>query len=380
VPLQGSPQQVNDLQLGAPQIICHSGWNMIANPYNYAIPVGQLVGVPESDNQHAYTFQELASQNIISGYLASWDPVTQGYKYTTLITDLMQPNTGYWLFVQSDQDLVLNYPPVFQAFIPGLPDPGGFVPKRRDIKSPLAGSPEWALQLVASSNGIVDNQSFVGQAASATMAKNLTRFKPPVAPTKNAISGSFVVQSGRKTQMVGRALATRTTGTQTWNWQVKTNSAGNVTITWPTMSIVPNNVQIKLVDMVNGVQKNLRQVNSYTFAGKANSTHAFSVVVTTGPALPVISSVSAMATRTSLNGTYVLSVSSATTVNVMQSGQVIATLVSNRSDSAGTSTATWNYMDAANRKVRPGVYQLVVSSTPSGGATETKAISFVVSR
>ncbi len=378
IPLGGAPQQVQDIQAGAPQLIVHSGWNLISNPYNYAIPIGQIVGVPASDNQNSYTFEQLATQNIISGFLAYWDPVTQGYKYTTSFSDLIQPNTGYWLFVQSDQDVVIDYPPVFQEFLPGLPDPGGNVPKRHNVYQKPAAAATWNVQLIAQSNGSIDSGTSIGQATTAAVAKNLLRYKPPVAPMKNAVWTSIPVQSGKKTLQFGRAITAQGVGTQTWNWQVYTSSAGPVNLSWPGIATVPNNVQIKIVDLATGAQKNLRQAAGYSFTGKARSTHNFQVVVQTGPALPVISTATVRATASSMSSTYVLSVNAKTSVTIKQGSQVIATLVSDRSDNSGANTAAWNYMDAANRPVKNGTYQLVVSSTPSGGATETKTVTFVV--
>jgi len=380
VPLGGGPQQVNDIQTGAPQVIVHSGWNLIANPYNYAIPIGQIVGVPLSDNQNSYTFQELANQNIVSGFLAYWDPVTQGYKYTTTFSDSIQPNTGYWLFVQSDQDVVLSYPPVFQEFLPGLPDPGGNVPKSRMVPQPAPAAPAWSLKLVAQSNGNVDAQTSIGQTTTSALVKKLSQYKPPIAPVNNAIWTSVPVQSGNKTLQFGRALSTQSIGTQNWNWQVYSAKAGSVNVSWPAIGSVPNNVQLTLVDTATGVRKNMRSNSTYTFVAKARTMHNFQVVVTTGPALPVISSETVKACSSALSAMYVLSVNANTTVTITQGSKVISTLVNNRADNAGLSNLTWNYLDAANRPVKNGTYQLVVKSTPSGGATETKSVTFAVKR
>lgn len=375
VNLGGAPQQVNDLQAGAPQIICQPGWNMIANPYNYAIPIGQLVGVPESDNQNSYTWQQLTNQNIVSGVLAFWDPLSASYKYTQTTSDMIQPNTGYWLYVQSQQSLVLDFPPVFQAFLPGIPDLG-FAATKNSASS--VEQPKWVLPLVAQANGMVDAQSAVGQTATAALAKTLTRFKPPVSPLKNAVWTSFPAQSSKRTLQLATALTASGVGSQTWDWQVYTASAVPVTITWPAISTVPNNVQIKLIDTVTGTQKTLRHDSSYTFAGKTRSTHAFKVVVTTGAAIPVITSETASAGTSSLTGTYALSVNATTTIQITQNNKVVATLASNRPDVEGKNTVSWNYLDAANRQVPSGTYQLVVKSTPSGGATETKTVAFSV--
>jgi hypothetical protein len=196
----------------------------------------------------------------------------------------------------------------------------------------------------------------------------------------NAIWTSVPVQSGNKTLQFGRALSTQSIGTQNWNWQVYSAKAGSVNVSWPAIGSVPNNVQLTLVDTATGVRKNMRSNSTYTFVAKARTMHNFQVVVTTGPALPVISSETVKAGSSALSAMYVLSVNANTTVTITQGSKVISTLVNNRADNAGLSNLTWNYLDAANRPVKNGTYQLVVKSTPSGGATETKSVTFAVKR
>ena len=230
-------------QTGRPQIILQSGWNLIGNPYNYAVPVGQLVGVPESDNRNAYTWDQLSTQGYISGFLAYWDPTTQGYKVTSSDTDLIQPNTGYWLFVQSNQPVTLQYPAVLASFIPNLPD-GALNPSKvmKSSSDAAPSSPVWSLQLAARGSSMLDSQLAVGQATTTVTAKSLTIFKPLAAPIKNAISSAIVVTTGKSVTRLARALTPTAVKSQTWDWQVYTTAAGPVALTWPNMSTIPANV------------------------------------------------------------------------------------------------------------------------------------------
>ena len=129
-----------------------------------------------------------------------------------------------------------------------------------------------------------------------------------------------------------------------------------------------------------GRQTLLRNTTSYTFSGTARGTHNFQLVITTGVTQPVITSLSSASTASLGTLTYVLSVAAKSTLTISQNGQTIATLESNRSDNAGTSKATWNYLDSANRRVRAGIYTATLSATPTGGAAETKSISITVPR
>jgi hypothetical protein len=381
VPLGGNPQQVNDLQTGAPQIILQPGWNLIANPYNYAIPLGQLVGVPEADNQNSYTFTELANEDYVSGSLAYWDSLSQGYEYTSSFTDLIQPNTGYWLYVVSDLPVTIEYPPVFQAFLPGLKDGlNNQPPKKVKGSSGGAAAPTWTLQLAARSNNVIDSKTAIGQTTTSQLASSLRKFKAPIAPVKNAVSSSIVVPSGKRTFNLAQALTSENVSNQTWTWKVFTQNTGEVTLTWPNMSSVPSNVHVELVDPSTGAKHDLRQTTSVSYPGKAQSQKTYNLVVTTGPAVPVIESLTATGTKTAENVAYTLSVNASTTVTVMQGSQVIATLVNNRADNAGQLKTSWNLLDAANRPVKNGTYTVVVTSTPSGGVASTKSVSFTVKR
>jgi len=379
VPLGGNPQQPNDLQTAAPQIIMQPGWNLIANPYNYAIPLGQLVGVPIADNTNAYTFTQLVNTGYVNGFLAFWSQLTQAYDYTTSYSDLIQPNTGYWIFVESNQPVTLVWPPVFQPFLPNLVDNHN-APKSKVGSAEIAGVPLWSLQLAARSNGMIDSKTSIGQTASPQLVNALTKFKAPKAPVKNAITSAIAVQKGTKTMLLASALTGANITSQTWEWQVYTQAAGPVTLTWPNMSSVPNNVQIKLIEP-SGAQLQMRQATSYTFNAKAQSVQTVKLVVTTGPMLPVIETLGASAGKALANVSYKLSVNATTTVTVTQGGQPIATLLSNRADNSNLTLGTsWNYLDSANRRVKAGTYQVVMTSTPSGGVTASKSVSITVGK
>jgi len=378
VALGGSPTQVQDLSTDAPQVILQPGWNLIADPYNYAIPIGQMIGVPEADNANTYTFAGMANAGYISGYLAYWDPQIQGYNELNNTSDLMLPNTGYWIYVLSSQPVTLDFQPVTQAFIPGIPDNYGNHPPKKPKTGSLNQAPLWALQLAARSNGVVDAKTSIGQAASATVAKVLSKPKPPIAPLKNAVSSAIVVPNGVRTMRLGSALTAQTVTNQTWEWDVSTQNSGTVTLTWPNLTSIPSNVSLTLTDTANGATRNLRAVSSYTYQGNALTTHKFKVAVKVGSPLPVIETVAASPVKPNALVSYDLSVNATTTVTIKSGTTLVATLVNNRADASGLHTTTWNYLDSANRPVKKGTYVVTVSSTPSGGATSTKTTTVTV--
>lgn len=388
IPLGGSPQQDSDVFTGAPAIILQPGWNLIANPYNFAIPLGELVGVAEANNDNAYTFSQLVNLNYVNGFLAFWSTLTNDYQYTQTLDDLMQPNTGYWIYVTSDQAVTISWPQVFQAFVPGLQyvDEGWSWAKQRGtpLKSkarvPL-GTPEWALQLAARTNTMLDATTTIGQAKTSNLVTTLTKHKAPVAPMKHAVSSYIYVTNNSKVLNLAQALTTDNVKEQVWTWNIFTQSAGPVTLTWPNIGSVPNNVTIRLTDASTGASELLRNTSKVTFEGAAQGTKTYKLEVLTGAPEAVIESVTAAAASGGAKVSYDLSVNATTTVTISNStGGVIATLALNQSESSGVSKVAWNYLDAANRPVPNGTYKAVVSATPSGGQTETKSVSITVKR
>jgi hypothetical protein len=246
-----------------------SGWNLIANPYNYAFPLGQLVGVSASDATHSYTWQQLASQGVVSGSLAFWDSSTQSYQYVSALADYVQPNTGYWIYVNTTQDLTLSFPAVFEPFIPA--GTGGITAAQAD----------WKMQLVATqtNTGMSDTETYLGYAKAKTIASTLIGYKPPIAPTKNAISAGIVgsASTGRAVRL--SQTVTNKVGTQMWDYVVETKAAGPVRITWPNVKYLPKNVSVKMMEVGTNRTIDVRNSGSYFFNAAARSVKTFRFIV-----------------------------------------------------------------------------------------------------
>jgi len=371
--LGGNPQTPPDFRTGAPQVDLQFGWNLVANPYNYTIPVGQLVGVSGSNDDESLTFAQMAQQGIISPSLAFWDPTTQSYKFTNGLADVLVPNRGYWIYVNTPgANLTLVWPPMLEPFVPA--GTGGIQVKNGG----------WKLQLSARGGKSVDDQNFVGTATNSQVAKSLRTHKPPVAPVAGAISSAFKVVEGGRTLNLAQAFQPKASRLE-WEWQVYSQSGGAVTLTWPTIADVPANVRIKMVDTQTGATTDLRRSRNVTFQAGARTTRTFKVVAETGGvASSVLGTVSADRTGRGFNLPvtirYQLAESANVSVRILQAGREIRTITRDRADAAGAKTLSWNLTDAANRGVRNGIYQVEVTATPEGGQPETKVVSVAVYR
>jgi hypothetical protein len=359
-PLGGTPRTPDDLAEDGPLIQLKSGWNLIANPYNYPIEIGQIIGVAGTDPTQSVKFQDLVNAGVISGSLAYWDSTTQSYKFTQDFTSEMLPNVGYWIFVTTVQDVTLSFPPVFTPFVPR--GTGGI--------EQIAG---WSLNMVArTSGGGLDDQNYLAVAKSQAVASSSRIVEPPVAPMKGSVSLSFRegAQSYARSVKAG-------SGRFEWTVDVTPRSNDTVTLTWPNVSALPSNVSLRLIDPVTNMSYDMRKVGQMSFFGRSRETVSYRVVAEDRALQPILSNVSASAGRTSGVVRYALGESAITNVRILRTGRVVSTLARNHSELGGNRSLTWNLSDGANRRVRPGVYVAEVSATVNG-RTETKTVSFLV--
>ncbi len=265
MPLDGGPSTPGDYAKGAALINLKLGWNLIANPYNYAFQMGQLVGVLDRGTT-AYTFQELTAQGKITGNLAYWDAITQSYLYITGLADFVQPNAGYWLF--ANEPLTLEFPPVFDTFIPA--GTGGISGNNKT----------WQMQVIASqpNTKAFDSQAFINYVDTKTVSKSLFAYKPPMSPLKNAISTGFDKQVGRSLMRLAKT-ATNLTGTQTWAYSVETRAAGAVKLTFPNMRQLPAALRVRLYEQGSTRFTDLRSNPTYVYSAAARSTKVFKIVI-----------------------------------------------------------------------------------------------------
>ncbi len=272
IALQGGPAVPGDLAIGAPLIKLKGGpggaWNLIANPYHFSIPLGQIVGVSDADPRRSYTFQDLVSQGVISGAIASWDPLTQRYIYSSNLSDPIEPNKGYWIFVPSSSDVTLSFPPVYEPFVPlGT---GGIQSVGTD----------WKLQIVSTNTrtGVSDTNTFLGFSNKNESIRLGRIQKAPIAPTSNAISTTIV--AGTKPIDKLSQLITGKKGMSNYDLSVANRAAGPVKLSWPGFGSLPKGVQVRLIEVGTNRTINMRTASNYTFNATANSTKQFRLLVT----------------------------------------------------------------------------------------------------
>ncbi len=388
--LQGGPRQPADFTnpAGPPLVRVRAGWNLIANPYNYSFPIGQIVGVAGANNRRSFTFSDLVRQGFISGSLVFWDNVNR--TYVTLPSDQntrLQPNRGYWIFVQTAEPLDISFPPIFEPFVGGGGGAIGGTNRPLPPAAPAApaGRSTWSLQLTAKSNRAADTQNFVGLAPTAADAKALRVYEAPIAPVAGAVALSFEDKS------VGARLTqafTQDKGRQEWVVKVQSRESGLVTLGWPNLSSLPKKASVQLVDVKTKTVKDLRKTTSYRFQAEAGIREFRLIIDPSGVGTirqSLIGSLSASGRASSskggtLNIRYQLNAETSNTLRVLSGGREVIALVRDVKKSAGGHTAKWDLRDASGNTVKPGRYRIEIVASSGDGATDRREVSVTVSR
>ncbi len=289
IDLQGSPTTPTDTSTGAPNIVLKSGWNLIGNPYNYVFPLGQLVGVSGSAPGEALTWAELVQQGIVGPALAYWDnsllPARAAvYKYLEGTESPLAPNTGYWLYVNTSEDLTLAFPPVYQEFLPG----SSRSPEKFTAKGPTvlasAPKPTYSVQMIATAGSVsagqsssVDDQNFFGQASHAAKLTLLQRPKPPKAPVQS-LNAYFKEESRGQNLAMSRYY--KLNGNTTFDFVVESESNGLVVLTWPNLATALKTVKFTIRDLATGVTRDMRATDRFGYTASKGKPSTFRITAT----------------------------------------------------------------------------------------------------
>lgn len=376
--LNPAAQQPADIANGFGLTQLKSGWNLIGNPYNFPITLGQLVGVPGADPSSSFTYDQLVNKAVISSAVATWDSDTQSYQYVAGDTGVLDSNKGYWMYVFTAQDLTLKFPPVFQEFAPGIPE------NVRSVKQWNQDDTKWRLNLTVRNSRSVDDQNYVGVLGSTQDIMANMAIKPPLSPTQDVALSIAQTVNGQDLQMA-QAYNLKAPQQQ-WKVTVQSVSGGPTTITWPNLPTIPTNTRFRLVDVATNVTRDMRQTSGYTFNADKNSTRTFLIqAVPGGPSRAIIGNVVVSRPDKSPGAaftvTYTLSNDALTTVRILSNtGREVYTITQGRADRVGQNTVTWNLRDNANRAVAPGTYRLEILAETTNGDRVRKIVPVNVIR
>lgn len=363
---------------GAPPITLQPGWNLVANPYNYAFQLGQLNGVA-ANSSTVYTYDQLVSQNILQGSFAYYDPNQQSYAYIQADTDYMYPNYGYWIY--ANQALTIGFPPIYSLFL-----------RTADVTPPfLQRYNNWHLQLSARQSRSQDLNNFIGFTTNTTNPAALRSLKAPISPAPGAMR-AYVTSSGTSGGSgTGKGISTgqyanlmhTSFGKQTFNFNVFTQSVGATKITWPNLSAIPSNISVAIEDTHTGKTINARSVNNYSYYAQANSIRTFAITTTPmGTEREAITNVTTSVRRVGstlqMPMSFDATVRGSANITIYKGSQQVGTIVTNMTVDSGKNSLTWPMILSNGQLAPAGNYTLSIQATGEGGDTTTKLVNITL--
>ena len=350
----------------APLTQLRRGWNLIANPYNYRMPLSQIVGVPDDpNNERALTFKEMVDLGIVSNFVAYFNPDTDEYEFTDGTDGMLEPNRGYWLLVTGSDEVSLSYPELFAEFVPNS------TRSRSGTRQTEALGGGWKLNLVARTETSLDSQNFIGVLGTPGKAATMRIVEPPMFPNQQLALSVEELLDGKATR-VAQSFQEQASRME-WKVVADVRAAGRVSLSWPNLSAAPKNLRFRLIDVATGATRDLRQSSSYSFRADQPGTREFRIEVTPGSESRavignVVVSRPSRAPSAPFTIAYTLSTDATTSVRVLSaSGREVFTVTRGRADRAGENTVSWALRDNANRAVAPGTYRVeIVAETATG--------------
>jgi hypothetical protein len=240
---------------------------------------------------------------------------------------------------------------------------------RWGLAAPAGG---WYLPLTASVGQVRDQSTMLGVSpqGSASYQGHTDVLKPPAAGFRPFVYAALVKDGAPGPLAVDlRAPANQLT----WTLSVKTNQKGSpVTLGWPDMSLLPNNVRPLLQDLATGQKVYMRTTSGYRFTAQG-AERRFQITIavgTPGPLVVSALSVAPAAGRVSL--CYTLGQQAAVTVEIRNIGGVLVRrLVAGEAQEAGAQTLAWNGRGDSGVAVPTGQYLITINAvTAEGQATQ----------
>ncbi len=365
------------------RIPLHEGWNMVGNPYKFAVPFDGLEFEDLSGNR--LTAEAAADKNLILPFIYRY--VGGQYQFEHLPAGNLQPWEGQWIFVVKREGPSSTNPILTMITTPvAVSGFGGraarmtragtkTTPASLNTPPRIHGGGGWTVQLEASGNDLHDGYNFIGVTRSAVDSARSLAPKPPhpspyitLGMTRKDGKGAVYAQD---LQVAG--------GVKTWDVVVMTDQPNtDITLRWPNISTLPKSYRLTMLDKATGQEIDLRHQAAYQF----NSGHQAVTREFTLTAHPTNAGGRAVLTNIVVNpprvagsrgaGAYEIgyTVSQDARVEVAiigYNGQTLAQIGSTRAVSSGDNRQVWNGKDTRGANVPAGTYLLQLRAiTPDG--------------
>ncbi len=305
------------------------GWNMIGNPYAFNLDISNQVTTTGDVEMTLYSYDG-------SGYVTKTN---------------MLPGEGYWIWSnEASASLEFNH------------IPGGGTQKQ------MTGG--WEINLFAVINGFHDSENRLGTHPHATVERDgMDAHEPPVIGdyVQLAFDNSDWTDKGIYSKDIRKEGQT----SYTWNIDVKSNIAGQISIEALNTSYIPLEFDAVLIDLENKIQHNIRSSEAYKYVSIGNEqAHQFQVII----GLPVnvsksIDDLGILPTEFSVNQNVPNPFNPVTAIRLQLAedaivsmkvfnilGEEVRTLTNNEYFESGYHQIIWNGRNNLNRQLASGLY------------------------
>lgn len=329
-----------DVALAVPQ-----GWSIVTNPYVTAVGANKDINIGQLElGGQAVRFAWHYNDN------GQWELIYIKAGVLNATTNLLNPWKGYFIKAAQAGNLAIKAQAaaVESAAVPDLGD-----------KATL-------IQLVARAGNAADATNICGVGAAAVRVEN-----PPVgiAPLDLYFLGADAtpmavdVRSGALAQKWEAVVTTSLPNTQ-------------VTVAAPDLSSVPADYAVVLTDKDSGKKTHLRTSSGYTFtSGADGATRHLVLEIVPRAQCTLLSGVGVQ--QSGPGGvvvTFQLNGPAAVTAEVRNiAGRLVRRLVTDRAETAGTHSVSWNLTNSTGSAVPRGTYLVVLEARTEDGQ-QTKAV------
>jgi hypothetical protein len=348
------------------------GWNMIGNPFPYAVPWSacEIEVEGQAGVRQRLSILEAADKEYLRPQIYRYIGLTGEYTWRTAPLGELLPWQAHWIRVLKPCTLIV--PPL------------GTTRSRSDESDNPRVSAEtrdgWLLRLIARSGDREDANNFIGTSSRARDEMGSEDVEKP--PVFQSYVQLRVIEPRSRAAL---AQDLRRAGKRPTRWEldiISDKPNAEVTLHWQQEVPLPPGMRLTLVDSLTGQRISMNRQSAYTFRTDENSRRRF--VIEAQPARLSqlrITQLHVASTRgNQVTIQYALNTSATVQVMIQDAvGRTLARLTGG-TRSAGLNTITWNGRTDEGVVVPPGTYQIQIVATSEEGEVARAVRPLLITR